>query len=151
MKFSSLMCIAWGSKASKLCWVSWTWMQRQKRLRDALVLLVLLQLAKIQVWTRISGDMGLFYLFLGMSDSSFRFSFFTNFSLDAFIEMVIFLRNRWIPFLVAFLAAFTGCAVEKRVTPVQQESIIVPAQITPYNRKDRPHWIDTEGDCQNTR
>ncbi len=32
-----------------------------------------------------------------------------------------------------------------------QESIGVPAQISPYNRKDWPHWIDADRDCQNTR
>lgn len=44
----------------------------------------------------------------------------------------------------------SGCAVEKRVTP-QQELIAAPAPVSPYNRKDWPHWIDADRDCQNTR
>lgn len=61
------------------------------------------------------------------------------------------LKNIVISLLVSILATITGCAVEKRVTPAQQESTAAPAQISPYNRKDWPHWIDADRDCQNTR
>ena len=60
------------------------------------------------------------------------------------------MKNIVLFLLVSFLASFSGCAVEKRDF-VQQESIDVPTQISPYNRKDWPHWIDADRDCQNTR
>ena len=60
------------------------------------------------------------------------------------------MKNIVLSLLVSILAAISGCAVEKRDV-VQQESIAVPTQVSPYNRKDWPHWIDADHDCQNTR
>ncbi|MER0172047.1 MAG: HNH endonuclease [Nitrosomonas sp.] len=60
------------------------------------------------------------------------------------------MKNFALTLLVSVLVTLSGCAVEKRVTP-QQELIAAPAPVSPYNRKDWPHWIDADRDCQNTR
>ena len=60
------------------------------------------------------------------------------------------MKNIVLSLLVSILAVISGCAVEKRVTPFQH-AIAAPTQVTPYNRKDWPHWIDADHDCQNTR
>lgn len=60
------------------------------------------------------------------------------------------MKNIVLSLLVSILTVISGCAVEKRDV-VQQESIATPAQVSPYNRKDWPHWIDADRDCQNTR
>lgn len=49
----------------------------------------------------------------------------------------------------------SGCALEKRDIPLQQDSAANyadhPLPVIFYNRKDWIHWIDVDGDCQNTR
>ncbi len=70
---------------------------------------------------------------------------------------IILKQTKWNSpiFFIAVLIMLSGCAVEKREFPITQQSAatypghLIPS--TPYNRKDWPHWIDADGDCQNTR
>lgn len=57
--------------------------------------------------------------------------------------------------LISILATLSSCAIEKKHETIQQKQVadyvINPIPATPYNRKDWPHWIDEDGDCQDTR
>lgn len=57
--------------------------------------------------------------------------------------------------LFSILATLSSCTIEKKDATIHQKPaadyVANPIPATPYNRKDWPHWIDLDGDCQNTR
>lgn len=57
--------------------------------------------------------------------------------------------------LILLAAGVAGCRGRNPVTPssttVELTVAEVPPNLPPFNRDDWPHWIDADGDCQDTR